>query len=102
MIKPRVDKLLERTDSHYAAVMVTEQGSKSVNEAIKTVNDAGSTIRTLADIVSEAVQAAAQIALPVSTQALSSLPPQPAEARAAMTSSPESERRDAAVFMSLP
>ena len=42
--------------------MVTEQGSKSVNEAIKTVSDAGTMIRTLADIIAEAVQAAAQIA----------------------------------------
>lgn len=45
-----------------AAVMVTEQGSKSVNSAIKTVNEAGATIRTLADAVNEAAQAAAQIA----------------------------------------
>jgi methyl-accepting chemotaxis protein len=52
-----------------AAVMVTEQGSKSVNEAIKTVNDAGTTIRTLADIIAEAVQAAAQIAASSAQQA---------------------------------
>jgi methyl-accepting chemotaxis protein len=52
-----------------AAVMVTEQGSKSVNDAIKTVNDAGSTIRTLADIITEAVQAAAQIAASSAQQA---------------------------------
>lgn len=52
-----------------AAVMVTEQGSKSVNDAIKTVNDAGTTIRTLADIIAEAVQAAAQIAASSAQQA---------------------------------
>jgi methyl-accepting chemotaxis protein len=51
------------------AVMVTEQGSKSVNEAIKTVSDAGTMIRTLADIIAEAVQAAAQIAASSAQQA---------------------------------
>ena len=45
-----------------AAVMVTEQGSKSVNSAIKTVNEAGATIRTLAETINEAAQTAAQIA----------------------------------------
>jgi methyl-accepting chemotaxis protein len=52
-----------------AAVIVTEQGSKSVNDAIKTVNQAGATIRMLADVVSEAAQAAAQIAASSGQQA---------------------------------
>jgi methyl-accepting chemotaxis protein len=52
-----------------AAVMVTEQGSKSVNDAIKTVNEAGTTIRTLADIIAEAVQSAAQISASSTQQA---------------------------------
>ena len=51
------------------AVMVTEQGTKSVNDAIKTVNDAGTTIRLLTDIITEAVQAAAQIAASSAQQA---------------------------------
>lgn len=45
-----------------AAVMVTEQGSKSVNSAIRTVTDAGATIRVLADTINEAAQTATQIA----------------------------------------
>jgi len=34
-----------------AAVMATEQGTKSVSDAIKTVSEAGTTIRMLADII---------------------------------------------------
>jgi methyl-accepting chemotaxis protein len=52
-----------------AAVMVTEQGSKGVNEAIKTVNEAGAMIRTLSDIIAEAVQSASQIAASAAQQA---------------------------------
>ncbi len=52
-----------------AAVIVTEQGGKSVNEAIKTVNEAGVTIRQLAEVIAQATQAAAQIAASSSQQA---------------------------------
>jgi DNA-directed RNA polymerase subunit omega len=31
MIKPRVDKLLERTDSHYAAVIVAAKRARQIN-----------------------------------------------------------------------
>lgn len=31
MIKPRVDKLLERTDSHYAAVTVAAKRARQIN-----------------------------------------------------------------------
>jgi len=31
MIRPRVDKLLERTDSHYAAVIVAAKRARQIN-----------------------------------------------------------------------
>ncbi len=31
IIKPRVDKLLERTDSHYAAVLVAAKRARQIN-----------------------------------------------------------------------
>ena len=31
MIKPRVDKLLDRTDSHYAAVIVAAKRARQIN-----------------------------------------------------------------------
>jgi len=31
MIKPRVDKLLEKTDSHYAAVLVAAKRARQIN-----------------------------------------------------------------------
>lgn len=52
-----------------AAVIVTEQGGKSVNDAIKTVNEAGVTIRELAEVITQATQAAAQIAASSGQQA---------------------------------
>ncbi len=52
-----------------AAVIVTEQGGKSVNDAIKTVNEAGVTIRQLAEVITQATQAAAQIAASSGQQA---------------------------------
>ncbi len=52
-----------------AAVIVTEQGGKSVNDAIKTVNEAGVTIRQLAEVISQATQATAQIAASSGQQA---------------------------------
>lgn len=45
-----------------AAVMVTEQGTKSVADALKTITEAGATIRTLAEAAGDAAEASAQIA----------------------------------------
>jgi methyl-accepting chemotaxis protein len=45
-----------------SAVIVTEEGVKSVNTAVLAANLAGDTIKTLADTIAEAAQAAAQIA----------------------------------------
>ncbi|MBI2840450.1 MAG: methyl-accepting chemotaxis protein [Acidobacteria bacterium] len=53
-----------------SAVMVTEEGTKSVNAAIKVVNQAGDTIRALAETMTEAAQAAAQIAASAGQQAI--------------------------------
>jgi methyl-accepting chemotaxis protein len=44
-----------------AAVMATEQGSKAVEAGVKQSAEAGESIRLLADSISEAAQAAAQI-----------------------------------------
>jgi len=52
-----------------SAVIVTEEGTKSVNQAIRVVNDAGETIRVLSDAVSEAAQVAGQIAASSAQQA---------------------------------
>jgi methyl-accepting chemotaxis protein len=45
-----------------AAVMATEQGSKAVEAGVKQSSDTGEAIRTLADSIAEAAQAATQIA----------------------------------------
>ncbi len=45
-----------------AAVMVTEEGTKSVADAIKTITEAGTTIRMLTESANDAAEAAAQIA----------------------------------------
>jgi len=45
-----------------AAVMVTEQGSKAADAGVKQAADSGQSIKILADSMSEATQAAAQIA----------------------------------------
>jgi len=45
-----------------AAVMATEQGSKAVEAGLKQSGEAGESIRLLAESVSEATQAATQIA----------------------------------------
>jgi methyl-accepting chemotaxis protein len=45
-----------------AAVMATEDGSKSVASALKTVNEAGQTIKQLTETLTQAAQAANQIA----------------------------------------
>lgn len=52
-----------------SAVIVTEEGTKSVNRAIRVVNDAGETIRVLSEAVNEAAQVAAQIAASSGQQA---------------------------------
>jgi methyl-accepting chemotaxis protein len=44
-----------------AAVMVTEQGTKSVSDALKTITEAGVTIQTLAEAISDAAEASLQI-----------------------------------------
>ena len=36
MIKPRVDKLLEHTDSHYAAVVVAAKRARQINSYFHT------------------------------------------------------------------
>jgi len=51
------------------AVMVTEEGTKSVQQAIKTANEAGNTISVLADMIAEAAQAATQIMASAGQQA---------------------------------
>lgn len=39
MIKPRVDKLLERTDSHYAAVVVAAKRARQINAYYHSLNE---------------------------------------------------------------
>ena len=39
MIKPRVDKLLERTDSHYAAVVVTAKRARQLNSYYRALGE---------------------------------------------------------------
>jgi len=51
------------------AVIRTEEGSRSVNEAITVVTKAGDTIRALADTITEAAQLAAQISASAGQQA---------------------------------
>jgi PAS domain S-box-containing protein len=52
-----------------SAVMATEDSTRSVNSAITVADQAGGTIRTLADTINEAAQAASQIAASASQQA---------------------------------
>jgi methyl-accepting chemotaxis protein len=51
------------------AVMRTEEGTRSVNEAIAVVGKAGETIRTLSETITEAAQLAAQISASAGQQA---------------------------------
>lgn len=53
-----------------AAVMATEQGTKSVDEAMRIVNEADEAIRMLVDTIVEAAQASASISTSVSQQAV--------------------------------
>jgi methyl-accepting chemotaxis protein len=50
------------------AVMVTEEGSKSVQSGIRVVHQAGETIKALSDTIGEAAQAAMQIVASASQQ----------------------------------
>lgn len=52
-----------------SAVMRTEEGTRSVNDAITVVTKAGETIRSLADTITEAAQLAAQISASTGQQA---------------------------------
>ncbi|TIS55732.1 methyl-accepting chemotaxis protein [Mesorhizobium sp.] len=45
-----------------SAVMVTEEGTRSVNRALEAVNEAGETIRMLEEVIADAARSAAQIA----------------------------------------
>ena len=66
----RVRQILgEIQKSTHAAVLVTEEGAKGVDRAIKTADEAGSTIGTLVDTIEEAAQAAAQIVASAGQQA---------------------------------
>jgi PAS domain S-box-containing protein len=53
-----------------AAVMATEDGTKGVNGAIKVVDQAGESIRTLADTINETAQASSLIAASATQQAI--------------------------------
>ncbi len=52
-----------------AAVLATEQGTKSASAGLRLVEEGGETIRTLAETVAEAAQAAQQIAASAGQQA---------------------------------
>ena len=39
MIKPRVDKLLERTDTHYAAVLVAAKRARQLNSYYRALGE---------------------------------------------------------------
>jgi len=39
MIKPRVDKLLDRTDSHYAAVLVAAKRARQLNSYYRALGE---------------------------------------------------------------
>ena len=41
MIKPRVDKLLEHTDSHYAAVVVAAKRARQINSYFHNLGEGG-------------------------------------------------------------
>jgi methyl-accepting chemotaxis protein len=60
--------LAEIQKSTNAAVMATEQGTKSVDEAMRIVNEADDAIRLLLDTIVEAAQASASISTSVSQQ----------------------------------
>ena len=53
-----------------SAVIATEQGAKTVDEALRTVHQADDSIRTLAAIVAEAAQSATQISASVNQQSI--------------------------------
>jgi methyl-accepting chemotaxis protein len=53
-----------------AAVLATEDGSRSVNEGLQRVQAAGDTIRALSEIIGESSQAAQQIAASAGQQAV--------------------------------
>jgi PAS domain S-box-containing protein len=53
----------------YGAVMAAEDGTKSVAGAIRVVNQAGETIRTLTDTIGESAQSAVQISASAGQQA---------------------------------
>lgn len=53
-----------------SAVIATEQGAKTVDDAIRAVNEADDAIRILAGIVAEASQSATQISASVNQQSL--------------------------------
>jgi DNA-directed RNA polymerase subunit omega len=39
MVKPRVDKLMERTDSHYAAVVVAAKRARQLNSYYRALGE---------------------------------------------------------------
>ncbi|MGA7397632.1 MAG: DNA-directed RNA polymerase subunit omega [Solirubrobacterales bacterium] len=41
MIKPRVDHLLQNTDSHYAAVVVAARRARQINSYYQSLNEGG-------------------------------------------------------------
>ncbi|MET0595125.1 MAG: methyl-accepting chemotaxis protein [Polyangiaceae bacterium] len=51
------------------AVMIAEECNKSVNQAMRVITQAGDTIKSLADIIADASQAASQISASASQQA---------------------------------
>ncbi len=62
--------LSEIQKSTNAAVMATEQGTKSVDEAMRIVNEADEAIRMLVDTIVEAAQASTSISTSVGQQAV--------------------------------
>ena len=49
MIKPRVDKLLEHTDSHYAAVLVAAKRARQINSYYRALGEGSYGEYTAAD-----------------------------------------------------
>lgn len=41
MIKPRVDHLLQQTDSHYAAVVLSARRARQINSYYQSLNEGG-------------------------------------------------------------
>ncbi|MGH7659419.1 MAG: methyl-accepting chemotaxis protein [Vulcanimicrobiaceae bacterium] len=62
--------LTEIQRSTNTAVMATEHGTKSVDEAVRTVNEADDAIRLLVETIVEAAQASIQISTSVGQQAI--------------------------------